>query len=159
LKTIASLVTGYFLAYAVGCASAPDVPGYPLYAASTRLPRAQVARVFGPIGWVDGRNVADLGDGFELLPGCHVVVTRSEAVESTSEVSVPGVPRGRAFALPMQAGFTYVVKRQVQSGMGLQIRIVTFADELDAGGNRVRSIEPAKSRDELAACRQEAGGT
>jgi hypothetical protein len=87
------------------------------------------------------------------------VRTRRDAVESTSEVSVPGRPDGRAFALTMQPGFTYVVKRQVLSGMGLEIRIVTFADELDAGGSRVRTIEPAKSNDELSACHGEGEGT
>jgi hypothetical protein len=153
------LSTACFLAYAMGCQQAPDVPGYPLYPASPRLPRAQIARLFGPIGTVDGRNVADLGDGFELLPGCHIVSTRSDAIESTSEVSVPGRPRGRVFALPMQPGFTYVVKRQVLSGMGSEIRIVTFADEIDAGGSRVRTIEPAKSSIELSACRGGAEGT
>ncbi len=147
----------FLLASVTACTHAPDVPGYPLYEASSRLPRAQVARLFGPIDSVDGRNVVGLGDGFEVLPGCHVVRTRSDVVESTSEVQILGHPRGFAFAIHMQAGFTYVVKRQVLGDMGSQVRFVTSADEIDGGGH-VGTIAPAKNGDELEACR-DAGGT
>lgn len=67
---------------AIGCAplGAPFVT--PLYGDGVhRLPPAEVATLHGPIGAIDGRTVVDRGRSFELLPGCHVVMTRSDVGE------------------------------------------------------------------------------
>ncbi len=64
---------------AAGCASRIDLPGYPLYpVGERRLTVDEVARLYGPIAWVDERDVSQLGDALDILPGCHRVLTRND---------------------------------------------------------------------------------
>jgi hypothetical protein len=141
---------------AAGCAPSADLPGVPLYPSSgPALPRAEVARLYGPIASVDGRSVDGMGDAYEVLPGCHSVVSRGEALDSTNYVAVVGVPRGKAFVLPMQAGFAYRV-RQVTEGETTTVAVIhvrTFAEELDPSGASTGIIQPATG-DALAACKE-----
>jgi hypothetical protein len=144
--------------FAVACAPSMDLPGYPLYpVAGARLPREQIARLFGPIASVDGRDVATLGNAFEVLPGCHVVLTRGDAVESTNYVAVIGHPNGRFFALTVKPGYTYIVKREIQDQLStMYLRSDTFAEEHDAAGAQTQILQPVHKPDELAACRDDA---
>jgi hypothetical protein len=140
------------------CTSSRDIAAYPLYPnRETRvLTRDQIARLFGPIASVDGRDVSRLGGAFEVLPGCHVVRTRADQVESTSYVTVIGRPGGRVFALRTKPGYTYIVKREVSDRFGsMYLRADTFAQELSETGAETSVIHPADSPDELAACERE----
>ncbi|HZU85184.1 MAG TPA: hypothetical protein VE987_19765, partial [Polyangiaceae bacterium] len=81
--------------------------GYALYAAEGRRPDpSEVARLSGYVRFVDGRDVSSYGASFELLPGCHVIGTRSTWGSDVSG-SATGmiVSTGTwTFALPMRAG-------------------------------------------------------
>ena len=136
------------------CGSSVDVAGFPLYPnAEARLPCEQIARVFGPIASIDGRDVSSLGGAFDVLPGCHVVRTRADQLESTTYVTVIGHPGGRVFALTTKPGYTYIVKREVSDRPGsTYLRADTFAQELTPTGGEAQVIYPAQSPDELAAC-------
>jgi hypothetical protein len=141
-------------ALAASCTRPGDAPGYPLYPASgQRLPRDQVARLFGPIASVDGQDVSRLGGAYELLPGCHAVLTTSDAVESTNYVAVIGRTGVRYLVLAMRPGYSYIVKRPLQADVEPHLRITVFAQELDPTGAEVQVIYPA-NRDALEACKE-----
>jgi hypothetical protein len=142
-----------------GCASNVDIPGYPLYA-GPRLPRDQLVRVFGSLASVDGADVSSLGSAFEVLPGCHVVLTRNEAVESTNTVTALGQTGGRAFVISMKPGYSFYFRRevtgQVTAAVGNGLGAHVFADERDPSGASRRSIEPVAPGTQLARACQDA---
>jgi len=115
---------------ALGCIH-HQTGGYPLYEpASPRRPTADVARLFGPIASVDGRDVSGLGRSFELLPGCHVVVTQKQMLEFDNAASVSGQFPPRTYLFWMKAAHTYVIERPT-TGIG-GARAITWIEAYDA---------------------------
>jgi hypothetical protein len=131
------------------CAPSLDGPGYPLYPPTPggRLPRAEVARLYGPIAAVDGRDVSALGDVYEVMPGCHTVLTRSDSVDSTTYVAVTGGTGKQRLVVPMRAGYAYFVKRVAPDAVVTSMqsmRVETYAEEYDPSGSRTSVIRPAQ---------------
>lgn len=146
---------GLAFAFAISCAPAPLGPGYPLYPdPQSRRPDASVARLVGPIGSVDGRDVSDQGDVFDILPGCHVVQLHGEMARSNGQVTWRGpVPRF-VFALRMKAGRRYVIRREFVTGMSSTTgRVVVIAQEEDSAG-ATTPLSPIQSRDDVRACKE-----
>ena len=143
---------------ALGCL-ASEPPAVPLYpnSESTLLPPNQVADIVGPIGKIDRREVGSLGGRFQLLPGCHIVELTRQGDESnyslTSGIYLTGSFPAATYAIRMQAGARYVIQRQtVVEGVGVTARLVLSARE-EAPGGAVTDLVPAKSIDDLKACR------
>jgi hypothetical protein len=146
------------LALALGCL-ASEPPAVALYpnGETTRLPPTQVADLVGPIAKIDGREVSGLGGRFDLLPGCHIVELDRHSDNSsyslTGGVYLTGSFPGTVYALRMQAGARYFIKRDtIVEGIGVAVRVVLSARE-EAPGGAVTDLSPAKSMDDLKACR------
>ncbi len=141
----------------LACLHEVPEPGVPLYptAESTRLPREQVAEVTGPIGKIDGKVLAGQSGWFDLLPGCHVVELDRRVVADGYALSGARYWTGQfsttTYAIQMKAGARYVIQRQIYSD-GNSNRVILSAREEEAGG-AIAELAPAKSREEIAACR------
>jgi hypothetical protein len=128
--------------------------GFPLYTpAIPRLPANEVAHLYGPIATVDGRDVSEHGRSFDLLPGCHIVVTQKQMLDFDNAVSVSGQFPPMTFPFRMKAGHTYVIERPA-TGAGASTAIVWIeAHDQTANGTKVpvgatdseRVIEACKS--------------
>jgi hypothetical protein len=137
---------------ACGCVHAPSAPTYRLYDASLVLaPAGSAAHLFGPIASVDDRDVRNLGDGFELLPGCHVVGTLGDAVSRYQLIY--GHRWAASFALHVKAGHTYIVRPAPVSMLTWRPTINgMYAEEIDDHGFAVRFVAPEHSGGEAASC-------
>jgi len=139
-----------------GCVS-PRQRGYPLYTASDS-PRGpqEVAQLGGYVWLVDGRNVADYGTQFELLPGCHLVTTPTAWGRVEPNSGGVMVHSGHlTFALPMKPGYRYVIDVQPQMmGGGNTGRAAVQAAETDLNGDITRVFAAVKSQAEVEACKQ-----
>src|SRR5215831_8504511 len=107
----------FFVAVGVGSAGclAGSGRGYPLYAA-TDPPRKpeEVSQLVGYVDAVDGKQVTEHGHSFELLPGCHTVVTPSEWGNVGSSGGIIVRTGHATFLLPMRAAHQYLVEVQAQ---------------------------------------------
>jgi len=131
--------------------------GVPLYGDGQSLrPRGEVARLVGPIAYVDGRDVTSLGGTLELLPGCHVV----EIGGRTGQVDI--MRGGWAATLPnlgyafrMQGGHSYVIelRHDPTLGQGPQASGRIVAYEQDPEGS-VIYVPWVRGRAAVEACRQ-----
>jgi hypothetical protein len=147
-------VYGCLVLLIVGCAPNVNAPGYALYPPSAAPAPDEIARLYGPIASVDGRDVRALGGAFELLPGCHTVRTQGQPLESTNYNSVSGGrPPGRFFVLPMLPGHAYFIKQVSSTDVTAvsAITVTTFVEEFDHGGASQRIFHPAKPG-AVAAC-------
>jgi len=113
-----------------------------------------VARLVGPIGLVDGRDVAAQGEVFDLLPGCHVVQLYGDMARSNGYVTLLGpVPRF-VFALRMKAGRRYFIRREfVQNMSSTTGRVVAIAEEEDSARART-ALSPARNDNDIRACKE-----
>src|SRR5678815_290558 len=76
--------------------------GHALYPPTFPPPRRdEVAMLTGYVEQVDGQNVTQYGGSFELLPGCHLVVTPAEGGSFTNVGGVIVKTGHLMFALPM----------------------------------------------------------
>ena len=145
-------------AWAIACSSVANTPGYPLYAQSDngRLPKEQVAHLFGGIAMVDDREVSTLGGAYELLPGCHLVRTQPENLATGVGVgiTVRGQLIGRTFSVRMKPGYSYLVKYTAPE-MHDWPRM--FIVEVDPSGAESQVINPA-TREEINACKEQRAG-
>jgi hypothetical protein len=152
-------VWGAALAFLLTLSCHPaDAPGVPLYpnAATTRLPRSEVAQIDGPIAVIDGREVVDQGGRFDLLPGCHVIELDRRVPSDSYALSGGTYWTGQLptaiYAIHMKAGARYVLRRDIYSdGMG-QGRVSLTAREEPATGPPT-DLNPASSEEEVRACR------
>jgi hypothetical protein len=118
---------------ALGCLH-HQTGGYPLYDPATpRRAANEVARLFGPIASVDGRDVSDLGRSFELLPGCHVVVTKKQMLEFDNAAAVSGQFPPMTYPFRMRAAHTYVIERPA-TGIGGD-KALAWIEAYDAAGD------------------------
>jgi hypothetical protein len=145
-------------ALTLGCL-ASEPPAVPLYpnGETTRRPPNQVADLNGPIGKIDGREVNGLGGRFDLLPGCHIVELDRQSDNGSyglsSAVYITGSFPATLYALRMQAGARYFIKRDtIAEGVGVTVRVVLSARE-EAPGGAVTDLSPAKSLEEVRACK------
>jgi len=129
-------------------------PPRPLYPGDARPP-GEVARLFGPVGEVDGQDVSRMGKSFALLPGCHIV----KLAEKTGEINtlssggyVATLPR-LLYAFRMRAGLTYEIKVDAEVGSGPTGRIAIRAWERDEGGGATE-LGPALSPAEIEDCQR-----
>lgn len=159
-----------FAAAALSLACLHEVPetGIPLYlngqpaldSQPARLPRGQIAQVTGPIEKIDERDLAGQSGWFDLLPGCHVVELDRRVVADGFALSGARYWTGQygrtMYALQMKAGARYVIQRHIYSD-GSSTRVVLSAREEEAGG-AITDLTPAKSGQEIAACRADRVG-
>ena len=126
----------------------------PLYAGDPRPP-GEVARLFGPIGSVDGRDVSRLGKSFALLPGCHVVrpVNKVAEIDKTApNAYVARVPSDLTYAIRMQAGHTYEIEvRPADNTAHTSVDALVQAWDRDAQGT-FTPVVPIASTAEIDAC-------
>lgn len=130
----------------------------PLYPGDARPPE-QVARLFGPIGSVDGQDVSRLGKSFALLPGCHVVrpVGKIAEIDKTAPNSyVARVPPDLTYAFRMQAGHTYEVEIRPADNTGttsVDAAVRALDRDGKGGANAVPSIASTADIDACQAWR------
>src|SRR4051812_9383740 len=126
-----------------GCITSGGKP-YPLYPGEPR-PNAEVARLVGPIGAVDGQDVSGHGKSFALLPDCHVVKLAAKTGEINSLGSggyVVNLPPA-VYAFRMQAQHSYEIEVQVEAGGGpTGGRVTIRAWDRDANGAALE-VSPA----------------
>jgi hypothetical protein len=125
----------------------------PLYPGDPRPP-AEVARLVGPIGTVDGEDVSRMGKAFALLPGCHVV----KLAPKTGQINTLGGSGGYVASLPaaiypfhMQAGHTYEIEVVIESSSGSTGPILIRAWDRDGRGGS-SEVSPATSTAEIDDC-------
>src|SRR5579883_1240301 len=131
---------------AVGCAPRTEA-AYPLYdhVPGERLPPDQVARLYGAVSAIDGRDVSNLGGAYELLPGCHELTTSGQSLnDATSYYQVTARLRPQRFVLAMKAGYSYFLKHTAPNP-GSRFRIFQFVEERDASDGQTGIVEPAKA--------------
>jgi hypothetical protein len=154
--SLASRLLPFALAAALPSCLGSHDRGEPLYPVSGPLPaKDQVAQLGGFVRQVDGKDVTE-GRSFELLPGCHVVVTPKKwgHVDSSGSGGVL-VDTGRVtFALVMKPGHTYLIEVQVQMMGGSVGSAVVQTIEGDGAGNRVAVLHPAASTADIDACKE-----
>ncbi|HXT99160.1 MAG TPA: hypothetical protein VN853_22870 [Polyangia bacterium] len=156
-STIRSALTLAMLAAGCLASEPPPVPLYP-NGATARLPPEQVADVSGPIEKIDGREVADQGRRFDLLPGCHIVQLDHQVTADSYSLSTPtslnggGQLHAVVFALRMKSGGKYIIDRQAAPGsMSNTYRVVTSARE-ELPGGAVTDLTPARSMADIKGC-------
>jgi hypothetical protein len=134
-----------FSALVVGCLGDP-ARGYPLYTRTEELPAvADVARLSGYVQSVDGRDVSSVRPPFELLPGCHVILTPSHwgSFASDKASGITATTGAVNFVLPMKPGSSYSVKVETAEVSGPVGEISLRTYERDAKGNVTRTFPPA----------------
>jgi hypothetical protein len=124
------------------CISGSQNQAYPLYPHTQPLPREQLAHLTGYIQIVDGRDVSTIGTSFDLLPGCHVVVTPEQWGHTELNAGGMSMNTGHlAYAFPMKAGYTYAIRVQMEKKSGTVLAGNVEAHELDAAGVVTRTFD------------------
>jgi hypothetical protein len=132
--------------------------GYPLYPDGRVLEQSQVATVAGYIQTIDNKDVSAHGTRFEVLPGCHLVVTPT-ASGSLGNTGGSVITTGhQAFALRMKAGHSYTIETGSAPFMsgptgGAYVRAREQAPE----GNTLQEFAPIKDSQEIRNCRDDGG--
>jgi hypothetical protein len=139
----------------VSCAAGTP-RGVPLYDGSSvpERERNNVAVLTGPVTVVDGKNVASLGQVFELLPGCHVAQIGGHAghVDPIGGGWVATLPRLR-YAFRMRAGHTYTIEVEPAPALGFGPTGDAQIIALDNDGQGNESEVPVvRGRDDIEAC-------
>jgi hypothetical protein len=139
------------------CLSSGPLRGSPLYPSTgAPLVPTQIATLSGYVAGVDGRDVSELLQPFELLPGCHVVHTPERWTGMNSGTVAASAQTGTlSFALPMLAGHFYKIDVRPQVQTSISGRIDILAIESDPGGQQTRVFDTPKNPAELEACRKE----
>lgn len=127
----------------IGCISSSHDHAYPLYPhAEQPLPREQVAHLTGYVQIVDGHDVSTLGTSFDLLPGCHVVVTPSQWGHTELNAGGMWLNTGHlTYAFPMKAGYTYAIRVEMEKKGGTVLSGNVKAHEFDAAGAVTRTFD------------------
>jgi hypothetical protein len=125
-----------------------------------RRPRSEVARLSGYIQVVDGQNVTVDGSGgiFELLPGCHVVVTPKRWGEVGSSGGLVATTGAVPFTLSMKPGYSYSIDMRFGTRSSRTGSLAIVAVETDPQGNVTAETGPAKSEEEVRRCLAEQTG-
>jgi hypothetical protein len=125
----------------------------PLYRGPERPPE-DVARLVGPIGTVDGKDVSGEGKAFSLAPGCHVVTL----ADKTGQINVIGGQGGYVAILPhatyafrMQPAHTYEIEVRLNQQSGPSGTFDLRAWDRDGHGGSIQ-LSPATSTAEIDDC-------
>jgi hypothetical protein len=152
---------------ASGCLAAPE-RGTPLYTAgAAAVPVSGVARldvrVIAPsnpgttrtfIEAVDGRDVMSLPGPFELLPGCHVILTALHVASTKIKfVYQASDTATHVFPIRMRAGHDYTVVETWTSSVGPIWTLSVHAQERDVASGQTQRIEASTNAADLQACR------
>jgi len=120
-------------------------------------PLTDVAQLYGEIATVDGRDVSSAVQPFELLPGCHVVTTRTSWGKRDNSGSISGNMPEFSFVINMQPNHGYVIDFELATRTGNGGAIELRALEKDAAGNVSATLLPSIDQKELDRCRLPAG--
>jgi hypothetical protein len=133
--------------------------GYALYPPGRRLARSEVAAVMGYVKEIDGKDASKHGSSFELLPGCHQVGTPASWGSPDARSGATIINTGQqVFALPMKAGYSYVVEVGADGPSPGPIAPARLrAREVDPAGSTPREFAPVRGEEDIAACQREAG--
>jgi hypothetical protein len=126
----------------------------PLYPGERR-PTAEVARLSGPIGSVDGQDVSQLGKSFALLPGCHIVQPASKIAEVDTtgpNAYVARVPPNIVYAMRMQAGHTYELEVRPRENTGQTSTDATIRAWDRDGAGHATPVAPVAANADLQTC-------
>jgi hypothetical protein len=135
----------------LGCSHFQAAPR-PLYSGPVQPPE-QTAILSGYVAKVDDADVEHLGGPFALLPGCHLVTSRTNVGDSSPTGAWSVVMPKLVFAFRMQAGHAYEIQAQRQGSGSETGNIKMHAVELDARGKRVAEVPPVRTKAEAEACR------
>ncbi len=140
---------------ATGCIASNPPRNIPLYEQpqSTIAPE-RVVRLNGYVQLVDGRDVSSKGDSFELLPGCHVVVTPEKwgHTEYNAGAMVVWITGHVRYAIPMHAGRSYSIRVDADPQNSTGVTGVTTAREFDAEGRLLRTFKSEPGAFDRGAC-------
>jgi hypothetical protein len=152
-RQITAFLGGFALVATMGCAHFQTAP-HPLYSGPVQ-PLEQTATLSGYVSKVDDIDVSHLPGPFTLLPGCHVVIARTNNVGDGSPSGAwrAVVPRTE-FAFRMQAGHAYEVEVQRQGSGSETSNLKMRAAEMDARGKRLGDVPAVRSKDDVEACRE-----
>jgi hypothetical protein len=142
----------------VACLSAQGPPPVRLYPATDHPLRAEeVSKLSGYVAFVDGEDASKLGKSFELLPGCHAVVTptRWGAHSPGGEMDITATTGRWAFVLPMRAGHRYEIRVIVGQASGPLLPLTIKAIETDLAGKQTREFERIKDMKGVDACEKD----
>jgi hypothetical protein len=144
---------------AIGCANclAGHGRGYPLYPADAPRKPDEVSQLTGYVSKVDGTDVTEHGHAFELLPGCHLIVTPAEWGKVGDSGGITWKTGHLTFALPMRPARQYLVEVQASPVGGASAGGRIVAIEKDMQGNEIKIFGPASSSQDVASCKAEAG--
>lgn len=117
-----------------------------------RPPVETVAQLYGDIATVDGASMSGRGRSFELLPGCHVVTTRTSWGERDHSGTMSGNMPMLTYVVQMQPNRSYVLEYDLANRTGNGGTLVFTAKELDANGNTLAQLQPAASDADVARC-------
>jgi hypothetical protein len=158
MSTVTRSLTLAAVIFVISCHPAVDTPGVPLYpnAATTPLPRNQLAQVAGPIATIDGQGLEDQSGPFDLLPGCHIVELDTRPPANAYALSSGAYWSGQfpqtIYALRMKPGARYLIRRDLQTdGTGPGRVVLSAREELPTGA--VTDLFPVKSADDIKACK------
>ncbi|HXT99458.1 MAG TPA: hypothetical protein VN903_00610 [Polyangia bacterium] len=130
---------------------------HPLYfdPEDTRDPSA-VARLDGPIGSVDGKDVKGEGKSFALAPGCHVVML----AQKTGQINNGGVggfvaslPQHMVWAFRMRAQHAYQIEVELDRSSGPTGSLAIHAWDRDQQGGATE-VAPIRNTLEVDDCRK-----
>jgi len=106
-------------------------------------PESEVAKLGGYVQIVDDRDVSDLGNTFELLPGCHIVQTPTQW--GHTELNIGGVSWTTGhitYFMPMKANHSYQIKVEGHAKDGTHHWGTVTATETDSQGTLIRTFFP-----------------
>ena len=153
--------TGLAMVLLVGGCITGNRRGYALYPPGRQLARSEVAAVMGYVKEIDGKDQSQHGSSFELLPGCHLVGTPATWGSPDSRTGMTIISTGKQiFALPMKAGYSYVVEVGADGPGPLPVGpAYLLAREVDASGTTIREFAPARGEEDIIACQRAASLT
>ena len=142
----------------LACLHAEDKGAVPLYpnGQTTPLPRAEIARLEGPIAKIDGQDVSRQGGLFDLLPGCHVVELDTQTPPPSahsSRIRWWGPYPVVTYALRMKPGADYRIHREAYSEVRPVGGPMVSAQEREASG-AITDLAPASSDTDVNACKR-----
>ena len=150
---MASLLGGFARASIAAIALTACISGqpqaYPLYPhTGPPVSPEQLAHLSGYVQLVDGRDVSSLGTSFDLLPGCHEVQTPLSYGHSELNAGSMYMKTGHiVYSMTMKAGYSYVIKANVEKTGGHTYGGQLQAYEKNAQGEVTRTLNPIGRRD------------
>lgn len=112
----------------------------------------EVATLVGDVAIVDGKDVTEYGNSFELLPGCHLVATPSKWGQTGHYETMVANIGHVYFAIDMKAGYRYVLRIEIASLTGGGGKLSITAREEQSDGTVTRMFNPVKGQPQDGDC-------